>query len=99
MVTNVYQKSFVLLERWFEIYRCPGTSLPRLIRVSSASFLGLILLRANPVLAGSVDLLQREIEAGIAESRELRDTQIKVHAETAGRLADRPVSRAGCQPR
>ena len=40
-----------------------------------------MLLQPNPVLAGSDDLLQREIEGGIAESRELRDTQIKVHVE------------------
>jgi len=81
MVTNVYQKSFALLERWFGIARCPGTSVPGLIRVSPALLLGLMLLQANPVMARSDDLLQREIEAGIAESRELRDTQIKVHVE------------------
>lgn len=81
MVTNVYQKSFPLLERWFGIARCPGTSVPGLIRVSPALLLGLMLLQANPVMARSDDLLQREIEAGIAESRELRDTQIKVHVE------------------
>ena len=40
-----------------------------------------MLLQANPVLAYSDDLLQREIEARIAESRELGDTQIKVHVE------------------
>ena len=69
MVTNVYQKSFALLERWFGIAQCPGTSVPGLIRVSPVILLGLVLLQANPVLARSDDLLQREIEAGIAESR------------------------------
>jgi hypothetical protein len=55
-----------------------------------------MLLQANPVLAGSDDILHREIKGGIAESRELRDTQIKVHVEERlVVLADHPVSSAG----
>ena len=52
-----------------------------LIRISPVLLLGLMLLQANPALARSDDLLQREIEVGITESRELWDTPIKVHVE------------------
>ena len=81
MINNAYQKRFARLKRGSGIARYPRTSVPRLIRVSPALLLGLMLLQANPVLARSDDFLQREIETRIAESRELRDTQIKVHVE------------------
>jgi len=49
--------------------------------VGAVLFLTLGLFQATPVLARSDDLIQREIEAQIAESMVLRDTRIEVQVE------------------
>jgi len=48
---------------------------------SPVLLLMLVLLQVTPVLARDDDLIQREIEAQIAESTVLRDTQIRVQVE------------------
>lgn len=51
------------------------------IAVLPALFVIVALFQASPLLARSDDFIQREIEAQIEESSELRGSQIEVHVE------------------